>query len=255
LARWLVAAGALSPRELDSALFPALSKLGSEAKLCLSLPEKPARREKFRALNLSEFAFFDGIRLQPGWIGCGWSYRTMASVALDRGAVPLAVCEDDMVPPHKFRQNLRQVEAYLAGQNWDLFSGLLTDVSETARIVGVAREDGLTFVHLDYATGMVFNIYGSRVLTHLATWAPETGSIAENTIDAWMSRLPGLRVVTTLPFLVGHDSQAHSTLFGFANRRYDGMIRQSEIRLQRLVQAFEKEMPREASADGSLNYR
>lgn len=244
LARWLVAAGALSPHDLDQALFPALSELGSETKLCLSMPETPARREKFRNRDLFDFTVFDGIRLQPGWVGCGWSYRTMARAALDRGAVPLAVCEDDMIPPHKFRQNLTNVEAYLAGQNWDLFSGLLTDVSETARIARVARQDGLTFVHLNYATGMVFNIYGPRVLAHLAAWSPETGSIAEHTIDTWMSRLPGLRVVTTLPFLVGHDSQAHSTLFGFANRRYDGMIRESETRLQRLVQAFEMDAPR-----------
>lgn len=249
LARWLIETRALSPRDMDTALFPVLAGLEPGAKLCLGLPESSRRRLSFLAHGLSDFRMFDGIRLSPGWIGCGWSYRTIARAALARGALPILVCEDDMAPSPGFRRNLERVEEYLAGQDWDLFSGLLTDLSETVRIDHVVRQDGLTFVHLNYATGMVMNIYGPRVLAHLANWNPETGPIETNTIDAWMSELPGLRVVTTLPFLVGHDSQVRSTLFGFANRRYEGMIRASEARLERMVEAFEAGARRHKRAD------
>lgn len=240
LARWLIACKVLSPRDIDVALFPVLSGLRPSARLCLSLPEAPRRRNTFLARALSDFEIFDGIRLSPGWTGCGWSYRTIARAALAQNAMPLMICEDDMAPPSGFRQKLQRVEDYLAGQEWDLFSGLLTDIPETARIDRVTRLDGMTFIHLDYATGMVLNIYGPRVLAHLAAWSPETGPVRTNTIDAWLSELPELRVITTVPFLVGHDSQARSTLFGFANQRYDSMIRASESRLQRMVEAFER---------------
>lgn len=240
LARWLIAGRILSPRDIDVTLFPALSGLGPSARLCLSLPEAPWRRNAFLACDLPDFKIFDGIRLSPGWIGCGWSYGTIARAALALDATPLVICEDDIAPPLGFRQKLQRVENYLAGQDWDLFSGLLTDLPETARIDRVTRLDGITFIHLDYATGMVLNIYGPRVLAHLAAWSPEAGPVRTNTIDAWLSELPGLRVITTVPFLVGHDSQARSTLFGFANQRYDSMIRASENRLQRMVEAFER---------------
>lgn len=241
LARWLVSAGGLKADNLDPTLFPALDGLHPGATLCLSLPETPSRREAFLRHKFLDIKIFDGIRMTPAWVGCGWSYRTMARAALAQSATPLTICEDDFTPPPMFDDRLANVQAYLAQQSWDLFSGLLTDLADTARIIRVDRCHGMTFVHLDFATGMVYNIYGPRVLAHLAAWAPENGPTAENTIDAWLSKLPDLRVITTLPFLVGHDSRLRSSLFGFDNRRYDGMIERSQARLFDRVQAFEQE--------------
>lgn len=238
LARWLVAAGALAPDRVDPALFPALRDLGPGARLCLGLPESRARRAGFLRQNLPEFRIFDGLRLRPGWQGAGWSHATIARAALARNAVPLLVCEDDMRPQPDFRARLATVQAYLDRTEWDLFSGLLTDVPEDCHIHRVEKQGDLTFIHLDYATGMVLNICNRRVLEHLASWTPADGQPRSDTVDAWISRMPGMRVVTTLPFLAGHDATAVSTVFGFANRRYDSLIRASERRLARLAAAW-----------------
>lgn len=235
LARWLVAAGALAPGAIDPALFPTLDGLAPRSRLCLGLPESAARRASFLGQGLQGFEIFDGLRLKPGWQGAGWSHATIARAALEREAMPLLVCEDDIAPPPDFAARLATVETYLAGSDWDMFSGLLSDVPDDCRIHHVEQRDGLTFVHLDYATGMVLNIYGRRALERLAAWTPGTGQAETDTVDAWLSRTPGLRAITTLPFLVGHDTEAVSTVFGFANRRYDSLIHASERRLTRLV--------------------
>ncbi|WP_299909988.1 hypothetical protein [uncultured Paracoccus sp.] len=242
LLRWLIAAGALDPGTIDPALFPVLETLTPHSRLCLSLPESPDRRASFLSHELREFFIFDGLRLKPGWQGAGWSHATIARAALARNAVPLLVCEDDMTPSADFAARLASVEAYLADADWDMFSGLLTSIPEDCRVHHVETRDGLTFVHLDYATGMVLNIYRSRALERLAAWQPGGGHPETDTVDAWLSRLPGLRAITTIPFLAGHDTAAVSTVFGFANRRYDSLIRASEQRLNRLATEWLKRL-------------
>jgi hypothetical protein len=231
LARWLVAAGALRPETLDHGLFPPLRRILPQDRLCLGLPESLDRRAGFHRTGLGDIRIVDGLRLSPGWQGSGQSHALIARAALSQGAAPLFVCEDDMRPGPQFHQRLAQVEAYLAAGGWDVFSGLLTDLSDDCTIHQVRQEGALTFVHLDFTTGMVMNIYAEPALRHLAAWRPDRGGVAQDTIDAWLGRMPGLRVITTLPFLAKHDPQAVSTAFGFANRRYDSMIRASEKRL------------------------
>lgn len=235
LARWLIAAGTLSAEDIDPDLFTVLHDLVPGSRLCLSLPETPARRSNFLRLGMNDFQIFNGIRKIPGWQGCGWSYATIARAALRHDAVPLTVCEDDVVPGEDFPARLNEVEAYLQNEEWDLFSGILTDVPENCRIHRVERKGALTFIHLDYSIGMVMNIYNRRALERLAIWQPDNGDIEHNTIDVWLGATPGLHVITTLPFLAGHNLDARSTIFGFANKRYDSMIRASERRLEKLI--------------------
>jgi hypothetical protein len=45
-----------------------------------------------------------------------------------------------------------------------------------------------------------------------------------NTIDKYLERQGGLRVVVALPFLVGHGEEVHSTLWGIQNTRYQRLI-------------------------------
>lgn len=238
-ARWLIAAGALSPANLETAIFPAFAELAPGARLCLSLPEATARRAGFQRRN-SDFTMFDGIRLSPGWQGAGWSYATLSRAAVQAGAAPLLVCEDDMIPLRDFEARLAQIGAYLSQTEWDVFSGLLSDVRPDARITRVERRGDLTFVHLDHCMGAVCNLYNTRALRHLSEWSPKGGNIHNMTIDVWLARMPGLRVVTTLPFIAGHDEKATSTVFGFSNRRYNSLIRASEKRLAQMVARFEQ---------------
>jgi hypothetical protein len=235
LLRWMVSTG-LCPAEVFAArLQETCPPFRSGDRVCLGLPESPDRRAGFLAAGLGDFRLVDGVRIDPGWQGSAWSHAAIARAALAQGATPLLVCEDDMRPGPDFAGRLARVERYLAGTEWDVFSGLLSDLSETCTISRVVEDGDLTFVHLDFTTGMVMNIYGQRALERIAAWLPEAGGPETNTIDAWLGRLPGLRVVTTLPFLARHDGEAVSTAFGFANRRYDSLIAGSERRLAEMV--------------------
>lgn len=238
LARWLIAAGALSAETLDPDLFPSLRRILPQDRLCLSLPESLDRRKGFQFSGIDDVRFVDGLRLSPGWHGSAQSYAMIARAAVSQGGAPLMVCEDDMRPGPQFHHRLAEVEAYLAEGGWDVFSGLLTNLSDACTIWQVRQKGDLTFVHLDFTTGMVLNIYSETALRHLARWRPERGGIEDNTIDVWLGRMPGLRVITTLPFLATHDPQSVSTVFGFANRRYARMIRASENRLAKRVAKF-----------------
>ncbi|MDO5370180.1 hypothetical protein [Paracoccus sp. (in: a-proteobacteria)] len=243
LARWLIAAQALDPLRVDPRIFPALRNLAAGDRLCLSLPETPQRRQLLAAQKAKGLRVFDGLRFHPAWRGCGLSYVAIARAALAQDAAPLLVCEDDAVFPPDFEARLDGIRHYLEGVEWDVFSGLLSDLPDDCTIRRVERRDGMTFVHLDRTVGTVLNIYGPRALERLAQWDDRDRNVHDNTIDRWLGRMEGLRVVTTLPFLVGHDASAQSTLFGFSNRRYDATIGASEQRLRRMVARFEARRP------------
>ncbi|NPD14628.1 hypothetical protein HOY34_05350 [Xinfangfangia sp. D13-10-4-6] len=244
LIRWLIAAGAIAPELTPPGIraewFPGLGGLQPDARLCLSLPEAVERRRRFRSLGLTDFTLFPGLRYSPAWQGAAMSYALMARAAMAQGAVPLTICEDDLIPGADFRTRLASVHSYLQeNPGWDVFSGLLTNLAEGTRVTRVVRQEGQMLIHLDFTTGMVFNIYNARALEHLSRWQRSGGDVAVNTIDDWLGQLPGLQVVTSLPFLVGHDSGQRSTIFGFSNQRYDRVIEASARRLARLVEEFE----------------
>lgn len=240
MARWLLTAGLISPQDADPGIFPALSLLRPHDRLCLSLPEDLERREGFTQIGLGSFRIVDGIRISPGWQGCGWSYATIARAALAQDAAPILVCEDDMRPAPEFRKRLTEVERYLEGQKgWDVFSGLVSNISEDCIIHHVEQHGELTFIHLNFTTGMVLNIYTERALERLSQWRPNRGSIQTNTIDAWLGQLPNLHVITTLPFLARHDTEATSSVFGFSSRRYESLLRSSEKRLTKMVAKYQ----------------
>ncbi|MBB1491679.1 hypothetical protein H5395_09060 [Paracoccus sp. MC1854] len=239
LARWLIAAGALEARQVDPRIFPALRGLAADDRLCLSLPETPQRRQLLAAQKIRGLRVFDGLRFHPAWRGCGLSYVAIARAALAQDAVPLLACEDDAIFPADFEARLNGIRRYLEGVEWDVFSGLLSDLPDDCTIRRVERRDGMTFVHLDRTVGTVLNLYNRRALERITQWNDRDEDVQDNTIDRWLGRMEGLRVVTTLPFLVGHDASAQSTLFGFSNRRYEATIGASERRLRRMVARFE----------------
>lgn len=241
LARWLIAAQALDPLRVDPRIFPALRGLAADDRLCLSLPETPQRRQLLAARKTGDLRVFDGLRFHPAWRGCGLSYVAIARAALAQDAVPLLACEDDAAFPPDFEARLHSIRHYLEGAEWDVFSGLLSDLPDDCTIRRVERRDGMTFVHLDRTVGMVLNLYNRRAMERITQWDDRDRDVHDNTIDRWLGRMEGLRVVTTLPFLVGHDTSAQSTLFGFSNRRYDATIGASERRLRRMVARFEAE--------------
>ena len=107
-----------------------------------------------------------------------------------------------------------------------------------AVILDVVSFQGLTFVFLDRMTSMVFNVYGLNAIKAIAKWDSNNRDVSTNTIDRYLERNAKIKVVTTLPYAVGHLSESTSTLWNFQNSAYDKMIEKSEKKLTDKVSVF-----------------
>ena len=120
--------------------------------------------------------------------------------------------------------------AQRSGQ-WDVFVGLIAIMHPDTRVLGVERQGGLVFITIDRMISMVHNIYAPTVLRLLAQWDERHADPETNTIDRYLQTQPQLRVVTTLPFLVGHHEELHSSLWGIQNSQYAEIIAKAQSEL------------------------
>lgn len=211
--------------------------------LALSLPETPKRRAAFLQRRPAGVEIFEGMRRTPGWVGCALSYKYLGQKALQAGWPRLEVMEDDVVFPPDYSRRRSLVDAYLEeseGQ-WDVFVGLIAIVHPDTRVLRVERRDGILLVTIDRMISMVHNIYAPAALQMLAQWNPANTDPHTNTIDKHLQNCGHLRVLTTLPFLVGHHEELHSSLWGVQNSHYNELIARAEAQLEAKVQAFESE--------------
>lgn len=215
-------------------------------KLCLSLPEYTRRGASFDQENVFGFVRFPGLRHRLGWIGCGMSYKYMAKLALRDGHSVVTICEDDVLFSEDFPKRWSVIEGVLdAGEiEWDLFSGLMADLHRDAVVRDAFVIDGEQFVVLDRLVSAVFNAYHGAVLRLLADWDDTLRDVHANAIDRYLENQTGLTVLTTVPFLAGHKEELDSTIWGFQNSQYTGMILASQMLLEQKVA--------DARRDGSL---
>lgn len=223
--------------------------LDSDA-FCLSLPETVVRRSTFRESQPAGLKIFDGVRFAPGWVGCALSYKYLCQKTLAAGKSTLRVYEDDVALPPDFEARLGMVETYLQERTgrWDIFCGMIAHLHPQAEVLAVERRQGETFVTLDRMTSMVFNIYATRAIQRIGSWDWTNRDVHANTIDRYLERGADLRVVTTLPFLVGHREEVNSSIWGFNNRQYSDMIVESQALLQKKVDEFLESSKRVAVA-------
>lgn len=207
--------------------------------VCISLPETAQRRAAARA-SPRPVALFDGLRADKSWVGCALSFKYLGQKACEAGLAQLEICEDDAELAVDFANRRAIVARYLGERcgRWDVFSGLIAHLHPEAQVLSVEECDGETFVILDRMTSTVLNIYTRRALALMAAWNPADLAPSTNTIDRYLERLPGLRIVTTIPFLVGHREDVHSSLWNFPNRHYRTLIAESERRLAEKVREF-----------------
>jgi hypothetical protein len=246
--RFLVAQGFLPLSYVDTMQVPLPS---GTTQVALSMPETVVRRIAFEKTLPSSYRLFCGLRRQPGWVGCGLSYRSLARYAIARGLPRLAIMEDDIVLPADFESKIRSVQAFLDARSgqWHVFAGMIAALDAQVTVHAVEKYEDMTFVTLDKMTSMVFNIYESEALRMLAAWNPELERDPVNTIDRHLGGQAGLRVIVTLPFLVGHCEEMQSTLWGGSNKLYSELIRSSEQALMDKVSVFQKEAAISGSAD------
>lgn len=208
------------------------------ARLVLSLPETVSRRQAFQEEQPQDVALFDGLRYSPGWIGCAFSYKYLATSALRQGISQIEIMEDDVQFPRGYEERRARVLKHLsqtAGE-WDVFVGVMALVHPLTRVLKVEQVDGETYVTLDRMISMVCNIYTPEALKRIASW-DETRQDAEvNTIDRFLQSEGELRTVVTLPFLVSHREDLDSTLWGISNTHYAKLIADAQVQLQCLVE-------------------
>jgi hypothetical protein len=210
--------------------------------ICLSMPETIDRRDSFSAPKETDIVIFDGIRKSPGWQGCALSYRVLAEKLSKLDRPWSLIMEDDVVLPSNYGKQLITIKKFLdqTEWNWSLFSGLIAHLKEDVRVVDYRIYEGTTFLLIDRMTSTVFNIYRHEFLKTLLAWDFRNMDPESNTIDRYIENLPNLRVVTTVPFLVGHKEEVHSSLWNFKNTQYTSMIEESERLLSSKLKNFLK---------------
>lgn len=208
-------------------------------RLCLNLPEYVARSQSFDRDNRFGFVRFTGLRHSKGWIGCAMSYKLMMRLARQEGRQMLVICEDDVEFPPDFEVRWPKVHAHLVQRlsDWDVFSGLMANLHDGARIVRTYEEDGLRYIETDKLISMVFNVYGAGVFDVADTWDDSNRDENTNTIDRYLEYQSTLRVLTTSPFIVGHKEELRSTLWGFQNTQYSKLIEESSALLSKKLAA------------------
>lgn len=253
LNRFLLAYGLIDLDALSSRV-PAFPPRLITEKICLSLPETPARRDSFLSQDLPAFEIFDGLRHTQGWVGCALSYKYLIKRAQAAGLRQILICEDDVVLNREGKSAVPIIEKYLESLKgeWDIFVGLIAHVHPDAEISRVVEFDELTFVHLNKMTSMVFNIYNHTIYDLLASWDESNEDPKTNTIDRYLENTKNLRVITAIPFIAGHSEEDSSTLWGFGNESYTELIVRSKEVLQEKVSAFRKAGIKEGLTDPPL---
>ncbi|MDO5643540.1 MAG: hypothetical protein Q4G26_14295 [Paracoccus sp. (in: a-proteobacteria)] len=215
---------------------------GGMPRLCLSLPETPARWRGFVSRQPG-WPVWPGMKADPGWRGCALSYRHMMRALRDAGTPEALIVEDDVILPPDFDHRLTLARAVMDRRGADMFSGLIVDLHPDTRILAVDEIGGITFVTLDRAVMMICNLYRRRMIDWLADWDDSDPNAFTNTIDRHMERATHLRVVTTLPFTAGYQRAAASSLRESGNDRYDALLAQSNALLAQKLAAFRASDP------------
>lgn len=205
-------------------------------RICLSLPESVERREDFDKDNKYGFQVIPGLRHQKSWIGCGLSYKFLMKKAEQQKLEEVIICEDDVLFPDDFEQKLEQCTHYLFKQpEWDIFQGLMADVGD----VNISRVDQYGdgeyfFVHLDHMISTVFNIYHRNIYERFICWDENNEDVHTNTIDRALESKK-LKIITTVPFLVGHKEDLCSEIWEGDNSIYHDLILNSSKKLERKI--------------------
>lgn len=231
--RFLLAEGLISPAAFDQAVPQWQPPAPAPARLCLTLPETPARLAAFAAqAPAADFTAWAGLRGRPGWRGAALSHARLCRDLLRQGIHEAIICEDDVVFPDGFQTRFAAIRDHLdAADDWEMFSGYVADAGAGWTVRPRCRAGDIDLIDSDRAVSMVFNILRRPVLEHLAAWDPGNDDPFTNTIDRWLERRK-TRVVIALPFLVDH-AEGGSTLRADSVTHYRRLADASAGRLSR----------------------
>jgi glycosyltransferase involved in cell wall biosynthesis len=217
--------------------------------IVLCLPEYRARFAHARRSLLPQAMLFPGLRRRTAWMGCAASYRFLAARALRQKLWPLTVYEDDAGFAPDAAERVQKIVAYLRQRkaSWDVFSGLIADLRDDAKLVDVEARDGERFLTFDSSVGFVFSIFNRRALEMLSQYRVEGDDVMRHTIDRFLERQDIVAVTTEVP-LATHAGHLPSTLWtghGIGDRRDElisagisALISQSQERIAAKLDAY-----------------
>ena len=149
----------------------------------------------------------------------------------------VTVCEDDVLFPENFKERYKMCLDYLKkNKSWNVFQGLMADL-DVVEISNVEKNKENIFVSLNRMISMVFNTYRKEVYDLLIDWDETNRDVQNNTIDRALENL-NLKIVTVVPFLVGHKEELTSSIWKFNNSQYSPLISESESRLKRISEKY-----------------
>jgi hypothetical protein len=255
MARALHGVGVFDYYEFEAATIEV--QLNSD-RVVLCLPESTHRFANAEGSVDLGAALFPGLRNIDGWKGAALSYKYLSTRALREGKVRFTIWEDDAELPHDFDRRYQTTLAYLQqlGDRWDVFSGLLSDFSEDAKVEDVTHFHGDVFIKTDKVIGMVLGIYNRSSLELLSNFIISGDDTMKYTIDRYMESKT-LRCITCIPPLVGHSIEFSSTLWSangtdfVTNTPASLMINDSQNRLvQKLIEYYDSLENGEVTTNG-----
>lgn len=131
------------------------------------------QRQPYLPANLKRIA---AVKAWPGLLGSGMSYKFALNSAKLSGLAQITLCEDDVEFPPTFERNYEIVLEYLSTlEKWDVFVGLIANVDDSARVLGVEKYKGVEFVEIDKFSSTVFNIYNASSYDRILAWGDDDG--------------------------------------------------------------------------------
>ena len=88
---------------------------------------------------------------------------------------------------------------------------------------------------------MVFNIYNKNFFKKMMNWDQNERDVDINTIDRYIENMTNLKIITTMPYLVGHNESLNSSLWnGEKNTIYSDLLDSSVSKLTSKISLFIK---------------
>jgi hypothetical protein len=124
----------------------------------------------------------------------------------------ITVCEDDCRFPNDFNEKYKIIKEFLNTIKWDIFVGVIADLSPDVKITNIYEYKNIKFIELSYITSTVFNIYNKSVYNKFLEWNINDNNKNKNTIDRYINN-KNLIFITTYPFYFDCVN-VNSTIFG-----------------------------------------
>lgn len=129
----------------------------------LTLSTSKTRLEQFKSANdslIKNFNIINGIKYNPGFIGCGLSYKMILSNASKLNFDYIKICEDDCKINNIDIINKAIEHLITSGLSWDLLSCFIVDLNDGLEIYEQIELDSeYKLLKINQWSSMVCNIY------------------------------------------------------------------------------------------------